>query len=37
MATDPRKRQKKLECRNAKRKEKTHSLVRDSPPGFPGG
>src|SRR5207237_10557142 len=28
MATDPRKRQKKLERRNAKRQEKKHRLVR---------
>ena len=33
MATDPRKRQKKLERRNAKRKEKKHHLIRDQSAG----
>jgi hypothetical protein len=36
MATDPRKRQKKLERRNAKRREKQHSLVRQQHAGMGG-
>jgi hypothetical protein len=36
MPTDPRKRQKKLERRSARRKEKKHGLVRDQSAGLPG-
>ncbi len=36
MPTDPRKRQKKLERRAAKRKEKRHNLVRAHSAGLPG-
>jgi len=35
MATDPRKRQKKLEKRAAKRKEKKHELIREQSVGLP--
>src|SRR6266702_451246 len=35
MATDPKKRQKKLERRSAKRKEKRHHLVKEQNAGLP--